>query len=308
MTLHLSWGRIRRLRRFLGITSFRISRNLCERKMAEDANSWIRRTKFSHTIYHRLDYSRLASIPLSFQPERCSGLKSRPGATGTSEKSIPSDPKSQQNLITSKQRSLSPLPETVLSDTFKEARTERKRFMTPFPRRRESEKGIAEKPKNKYSQEITSSKLKSPLTASPLRHFGSPKVNDKSKTWKESSWAKYFDHGGGRVNAVETADEWCVDLSKLFLGLKFAHGAHSRLYHGIYKDEPVAVKIIRAPDDDENGALAARLEKQFNSEVTLLSRLYHQNVIKVIKISFCPPVVCYFVMCMQFMADIFSFG
>lgn len=296
MTLHFSWGRIRRLRRFLGITSFRISRNWCERKMAEDANSWIRRTKFSHTIYHRLDYSRFASIPLSFQPERCSGLKSRPGATGTSEKSIPSDPKSQQNLITSKQRSLSPLPETVLSDTFKEARTERKRFMTPFPRRRESEKGIVEKPKNKYSQEITSSKLKSPLTASPLRHFGSPKVNDKSKTWKESSWAKYFDHGGGRVNAVETADEWCVDLSKLFLGLKFAHGAHSRLYHGIYKDEPVAVKIIRVPDDDENGALAARLEKQFNSEVTLLSRLYHQNVIKVIKITFCPPVVCYFIM------------
>uniref|UniRef100_A0A5B7A6S7 Protein kinase domain-containing protein n=1 Tax=Davidia involucrata TaxID=16924 RepID=A0A5B7A6S7_DAVIN len=72
-----------------------------------------------------------------------------------------------------------------------------------------------------------------------------------------------------------------VDLSKLFLGLRFAHGAHSQLYHGIYKDEPVAVKIIRVPDDDdENGTLTVRLEKQFNREVTLLSRLHNQNVIK----------------------------
>jgi hypothetical protein len=42
------------------------------------------------------------------------------------------------------------------------------------------------------------------------------------------------------------------------------------------------VKIIRVPDDDENGMLAAKLEKQFITEVTLLSRLHHQNVLKVI--------------------------
>ena len=87
----------------------------------------------------------------------------------------------------------------------------------------------------------------------------------------------------GKVTAVETADDWNVDLSKLFVGLRFAHGAHSRLYHGKYEDEPVAVKIIRVPDDDENGTLATRLEKQFTREVTLLSRLHHPNVIKVIQ-------------------------
>ncbi|KAK4386598.1 Serine/threonine/tyrosine-protein kinase HT1 [Sesamum angolense] len=104
--------------------------------------------------------------------------------------------------------------------------------------------------------------------------------SSKSKN-KDSAWTKYFDHGGGRVTSVETADEHMVDLSKLFLGLRFAHGAHSQLYHGIYMDKPVAVKIIRVPDDDENGALGARLEKQFTREVTLLSRLHHPNVIKV---------------------------
>lgn len=81
---------------------------------------------------------------------------------------------------------------------------------------------------------------------------------------------------------METADEHMADLSKLFLGLRFAHGAHSQLYHGIYMDEPVAVKIIRVPDDDENGALGVRLENQFTREITLLSRLHHPNVVKVL--------------------------
>jgi serine/threonine protein kinase len=108
------------------------------------------------------------------------------------------------------------------------------------------------------------------------------KFSDKSKNRKDSGWTKYFDHSAGKVTAVETAEEWNVDLSKLFVGLRFAYGANSRLYHGMYEDAPVAVKIIRVPDDDENGMLAAKLEKQFITEVTLLSRLHHQNVLKVI--------------------------
>ncbi|KAL5576733.1 hypothetical protein UlMin_018432 [Ulmus minor] len=97
---------------------------------------------------------------------------------------------------------------------------------------------------------------------------------------KESPWVKYFDHNGGRVTAVEAADEWSVDMSKLFLGLRFAHGAHSRLYHGVYNKKNVVVKIICCLEDDDSEVLAARLEKQFTREVTFLSRLHHQNVIK----------------------------
>jgi serine/threonine protein kinase len=251
--------------------------------MGEEANSWIRRTKFSHTVCHRLDASRLASFPIIIRPERNSGLKSRPGATSSSEKF---------GTIYNKQRSLSPLPESRLSDVFKEARSETKRFMTPLPRRREQAKGVMGKFVHKDFHEVKASDSKSLANSSALRHLSSMKVNDKSKYRKESSWAKYFDHGGGRVNAVETSDEWTVDLSKLFLGLKFAHGAHSRLYHGIYNDEPVAVKIIRVPEDDENGALGARLEKQFNREVTLLSRLHFHNIIKFVAACRKPPVYC----------------
>lgn len=259
--------------------------------MEEEVNSWIRRTKFSHTVCHRLDSTRLASIPFTIHPDRNSGLKSRPGTVSFNQKSGPSNKKIQQNPPINKQRSLSPLTETVLSDVFKEARSDRKRFSTPHPRRKEPDKGIIGKLFHKDSQETRASNSMASSNGSPLRHFASMKINDKMKGRKESAWTKYFDHGGGRVTALETADEWMVDLSKLFLGLRFAHGAHSRLYHGIYEDEPVAVKIIRVPDDDENGAMAARLEKQFTREVTLLSRLRNQNVIKVIEHFFSPQYV-----------------
>ncbi|XP_048320255.2 serine/threonine/tyrosine-protein kinase HT1 [Ziziphus jujuba] len=258
--------------------------------MEGEVSSWIRRTKFSHTVCHRWDSSRLASVPFNVQIDRISGLKSRPPnreASGN-HKENPSYSQIQRNPVTNKQRSLSPLPETLLSEEFKEARSDWKRFSTPNRRRKEIDKGIVGNVFHKDSQ--VSKALNS--STSPLRHLASMKVNDKSKNRRESPWAKYFDHAAGKVTAVEAADEWSVDMSKLFLGLKFAHGAHSRLYHGIYFDEPVAVKIIRVPDDDESGALAARLEKQFSREVNLLSRLHHQNVIKFKAACGKPPVYC----------------
>ncbi|XP_015902500.2 serine/threonine/tyrosine-protein kinase HT1 [Ziziphus jujuba] len=258
--------------------------------MEEDASSWIRRTKFSHTVCHRWDSSRLASVPFIVQIDWISGLNSRPTNRETpgNHNENPSYSQIQRNPITNKQRSLSPLPETLLSDEFKEVRSDRKRFSTPNRRRKEIDKGIVG---NVFHKDSHVSKAWNSST-SPLRHLASMKVNNKLKNRKESPWAKYFDHTGGRVTAVEAADEWSVDMSQLFLGLKFAHGAHSRLYHGIYFDEPVAVKIIRVPDDDESGALAARLEKQFSREVHLLSRLHHQNVIKFKAACRKPPVYC----------------
>lgn len=283
--------------------------------MDDESSSWLRRTKFSHTVCHRLDSSRLASVPLRFRTQeiplwkpRPEAAASRPEATAASQPEAPAasrpkaaaaqsevapsrpeaaarpkaagvrkvyepyQPQIQRHPLTNKPRSVSPIPQTLLPDAFKEARLDVKRSSTPLPRRKELDKKL-----NKSFPDSKQSNVK-PNT-SPLRSFSPLR---KLKARKESGWGKYFDHGGGRVTAVEAADEYMVDLSQLFLGLKFAHGAHSRLHHGKYKDEPVAVKIIRVPDDDENGSLAARLEKQFNREVTLLSRLHHPNVIKVI--------------------------
>ncbi|KAM7500683.1 hypothetical protein LguiA_025097 [Lonicera macranthoides] len=301
--------------------------------MEEEANSWLRRTKFSHTIYHRLDPTRFPSIPFTIQPNPNpnpnSDPQSRPSTiSAPNAAQIQQNParnkhralshfplaqiqqnpneskhrvlsplpvaKIQQNSPKNTHRALSPLPQTKLSETFKEARSDRKRFSTPHPQRKESEKGIVGKIFHRDTQERKAPGLKWPVDdKNPLKHFSSMKFNDRTKGRKESlTWTKYFNNGGGRVSSVEIPDDCMVDLSKLFLGLRFAHGAHSQLYHGIYMDEPVAVKIIRVPDDDENGVLTARLERQFNREVTLLSRLHHQNVIKFVAACRKPPVFC----------------
>ncbi|ERN20491.1 uncharacterized protein LOC18448907 [Amborella trichopoda] len=282
--------------------------------MVEENSSWVRRVKYSNTVCHRFDASRFASLPILrpdypiIKPDPFLGQFTKEPATSKpisqpSEKKDskrilqPSEKKdkdikhkqplnskikfdfgqNKHNWKNNKTRSLSPIPQSILSDAFKEAKHEKKvRSSTPGPRRNSLDKSHS----NWFSPKISDSL--SPFN-SPLQSWSPIKNNEKkSKNRKENSWAKYFDHGGGRVTAVETAQEWMVDLSKLFLGLRFASGAHSRLYHGIYKDQPVAVKVIRQPDDDENGVLAARLEKQFNREVTLLSHLYHRNVIQVI--------------------------
>lgn len=74
-------------------------------------------------------------------------------------------------------------------------------------------------------------------------------------------------------------EEWTADLSQLFIGNKFASGAHSRIYRGIYKQRAVAVKMVRIPTHNEE--TRALLEQQFKSEVALLSRLYHPNIVQV---------------------------
>lgn len=79
--------------------------------------------------------------------------------------------------------------------------------------------------------------------------------------------------------AKEDQEEWTADLSQLFIGNKFASGAHSRIYRGIYKQRAVAVKMVRIPNQREE--TRTLLEQQFKSEVALLSRLFHPNIVQV---------------------------
>lgn len=95
------------------------------------------------------------------------------------------------------------------------------------------------------------------------------------------SWSMILDSENVETWEVskEDREDWTADLSQLFVGNKFASGAHSRIYRGIYKQRAVAVKMVRIPTQkDETRAL---LEQQFNSEVALLSRLYHPNIVQV---------------------------
>ncbi|XP_072964888.1 serine/threonine/tyrosine-protein kinase HT1-like [Typha angustifolia] len=106
---------------------------------------------------------------------------------------------------------------------------------------------------------------------------------------KSVSWSKYLVSSGGEIKGGEE-DEWSADMSQLLIGTKFASGRHSRIYHGIYKEKEVAIKLISEPEED--ATLAAFLEEQFDSEVALLLRLRHPNIITFVAACKKSPVFC----------------
>ncbi|XP_010270068.1 PREDICTED: serine/threonine-protein kinase HT1 isoform X2 [Nelumbo nucifera] len=103
------------------------------------------------------------------------------------------------------------------------------------------------------------------------------------------SWSMLLESDNVEASKEEK-EEWTADLSQLFIGNKFASGAHSRIYRGIYKQKAVAVKMVRIPTHDQE--TRNLLEKQFKSEVDLLSRLLHPNIVQFIAACKRPPVYC----------------
>jgi len=162
-----------------------------------------------------------------------------------------------------KRRAKSPVPKRVISDVFKEAKAATKRFSSPQRQRKPtSPRSPDDSPPFGFASQRTPSKLK---------------INSRTSSWP----GRNVDSGLAKVAALEILERWTVDRSELLIGHRFASGTYSRLFHGIYKEQPVAVKFIRQPDDGEDDELSAKLEKQFTSEVTILARLQHRNVIKV---------------------------
>ncbi|EPS61404.1 hypothetical protein M569_13392, partial [Genlisea aurea] len=104
------------------------------------------------------------------------------------------------------------------------------------------------------------------------------------------SWSMILDEMPKGDDTEEEEEEWKADLSQLFIGNKFASGAHSRIYRGIYKQRAVAVKMVRIPT--HNPETRSLLEQQFKSEVALLSRLYHPNIVQFVAACKRPPVYC----------------
>ncbi|KAL3515998.1 hypothetical protein ACH5RR_022900 [Cinchona calisaya] len=123
-----------------------------------------------------------------------------------------------------------------------------------------------------------------------------------NKTVSPAAWIKYFGHHNGRqksdISAEKPADYDQVNLSELHLGSIFDDGAHAQLYHGNYKNESVAVKISKVPEDYEYDytrkdvpLLPSWIEKQFYQEISILSRLDHPNVLKFVAACKQPPVL-----------------
>ena len=97
---------------------------------------------------------------------------------------------------------------------------------------------------------------------------------------KAVSWSKYLvAPPGAKIRGGGDQELWTADLSKLEIRIKFASGRHSRVYSGRYAGREVAIKMVSQPEED--AALAAELERQFASEVAILLRLRHHNIISV---------------------------
>lgn len=262
--------------------------------MDGEATSWIRRANFSHTICYRMITPSLEAMSFRVNRERASGLKRMPLSSPSDLNSLVENSQQQPNKglssgttsvvvigseiqrspITNKKRSVSPSPQMSISDSFQEAKSDIKRFSTPHPRKMEVDKGTK-------ANESKSFNVRPFSHSGPIKDLSTLKIQEKAKSKIEKRSSKSVDFRGSRVCSVGLLEEYLIDVSKVSYGDRFAHGVYSQLYHGVYKGEAVALKIIKAPENCEDRFLGARLEKQFTMEATLLSRLSHPNVVKV---------------------------
>ncbi|KAL3531607.1 hypothetical protein ACH5RR_005128 [Cinchona calisaya] len=70
-----------------------------------------------------------------------------------------------------------------------------------------------------------------------------------------------------------------VDPKQLFIGSKIGEGAHGKVYQGRYGDRIVAIKVLNHGNNSEE---RTALESRFTREVTMMSRVKHENLVKFI--------------------------
>ncbi|XP_042514834.1 serine/threonine-protein kinase STY13-like isoform X2 [Macadamia integrifolia] len=70
-----------------------------------------------------------------------------------------------------------------------------------------------------------------------------------------------------------------IDPKLLYVGSKIGEGAHGKVYEGRYCDQVIAVKVLNSGSTPEE---KAKLEGRFIREVTMMSRVKHENLVKFI--------------------------
>ncbi|KAM7526587.1 hypothetical protein LguiA_016489 [Lonicera macranthoides] len=87
--------------------------------------------------------------------------------------------------------------------------------------------------------------------------------------------------GNGSITSSHlTIDERVlVDPKLLFIGSKIGEGAHGKVYEGRCGDHIVAIKVLNRGNSSEE---RAALESRFAREVTMMSRVKHENLVKFI--------------------------
>lgn len=245
--------------------------------------TWVGRTHFSRSICYRLSSSGLSGLwlPLLEDPKSKGFVKlvgEDPGMLASSGLLSNGMLASSNSSASDSLQTLQPLYTSSSVDTSHE-KIGRKQFGVHHRSLSLPSKG------SRRHQEDEDSSLSGEYSDDGT------KVDDGSQAdvARAASWTEYLAKPGNELSAEE-AEDWMVDLSDLFLGHKFASGAHSRLYLGKYKDSAVAVKMLIKPDNDR--AISRRLDREFSCEVNILSRVHHRNVVKFVGACKKPPVCC----------------
>ncbi|XP_058075315.1 serine/threonine-protein kinase STY13 [Magnolia sinica] len=91
-------------------------------------------------------------------------------------------------------------------------------------------------------------------------------------------------HQIGKIGSISVPqlridEKLLIDPRLLFVGSKIGEGAHGKVYEGKYGEQIVAVKVLHSGSTPEE---KAALEGRFAREVTMMSRVKHQNLVKFI--------------------------
>lgn len=114
--------------------------------MEEQSGSLIRRTRFSHSVYHRPEASRLDSISVTLQPRRT------PRSNTSTPDSATISSRTRPTHVTQTQQIASDLiSEPMDSQDFNDAAGS---MQTPYSRRKEQKKGCFGKLLHKHSHDI----------------------------------------------------------------------------------------------------------------------------------------------------------
>ncbi|XP_057971289.1 serine/threonine/tyrosine-protein kinase HT1-like [Malania oleifera] len=96
------------------------------------------------------------------------------------------------------------------------------------------------------------------------------------------------DEPGTKINAVKIDHGLLIDPSRLCIGDVINEGSHSVVYEGLYESKPVAIKIIQP---DKTATVSPESQAKFQREVTMLSRVEHENIVKFIGASIEPTMM-----------------
>ncbi|XP_074572426.1 serine/threonine-protein kinase STY46-like [Curcuma longa] len=85
---------------------------------------------------------------------------------------------------------------------------------------------------------------------------------------------------------TDGTDVWEIDFQHLKFGNKVASGSHGDLYHGMYHNQDVAIKVLK-PE-----LLNVEMQREFAQEVFIMRKVRHKNVLRFFGACTRPPTLC----------------